>query len=372
MNSPPSITFREPGVAATRDAPAGRTRAGEAGTPLSREAVPGRRAPGADGRYVPAVSTASGEGAPLASARLMRWLSLRAYGLVTSALFGAETPPRQMRDRFERFARVSRHALQRRFPGLVFEDHRAGDLLVESVRAVEAPRRVVLHLHGGGFFMGSPASYRNRAMRLSYRLGAEVFVPAYRLAPEHPYPAALDDALAAFRLVRRARAGSPLFVSGDSAGGGLALSLLLVLRDLGEPTAAGAILLSPWTDLTASGHSVDANEGRDLWFSRRHLEIWAGYYAGSADPRSPYVSAAFGDPSGLPALLLLAAEDELLLDDARRVHEAALHAGGDSRLLVGARMQHDWPLTLPWLAESKHAWREMQRFVEERTHAREE
>jgi monoterpene epsilon-lactone hydrolase len=286
---------------------------------------------------------------------------------VTSALFGAATPPRKMRDRFERFASVSRRTLQRKFPGLVFEDHRAGALAVESVRAIAAPKRAVLHLHGGGFFMGSPASYRSRAMRLSYRLDAEVFVPAYRLAPEHPYPAALDDALGAFRLVRQARPGSRLFVSGDSAGGGLALSLLIKLRDLGEPTASGAILLSPWSDLTASGLSVDANEGKDLWFTRRHLEVWAGYYAGTADRRSPYVSAVFGDLTGLPSILLLAAEDELLLDDARRIYEAALRVGGDSRLLVGAGMQHDWPLTLPWLAESKHAWREMRRFVEERS-----
>lgn len=299
-------------------------------------------------------------------------MSLRAYGLVTSTLFGATTPHRKMRARFERFAAVSRRTLQRRFPRLAFEDLRAGDVAVEAVRAVESPRRAIVHLHGGGYFWGSPASYRNRAMRLSFRLEAEVFVPDYRLAPEHPYPAALDDALAAFRCVREARPRSPIFVTGDSAGGGLALALLMRLRDLGEPTAAGAIVLSPWADLTASGESVETNRGKDLWFSRRHLEVWAGYYVGGADPASPYVSAVFGDLAGLPPLLLLAGEDELLLDDARRVHESAIRAGGDSRLLVGAGMQHDWPLTLPWLEESKHAWREMRRFVEERTAARQE
>ncbi len=309
----------------------------------------------------------AGHGPGRASSRFRRWASLRAYGLVASTLFGATTPPRRMRARFERFASASRRALQRRFPKLVFEDHRADDLVVESVRAVEPARRVVLHLHGGGFFMGSPASYRNRAMRLSFRLDAEVFVPEYRLAPEHPYPAALDDALAAFRCVGGARPGSPLFITGDSAGGGLALSLLIRLRDLGLPMPTGAILLSPWTDLAVSGHSVDANHGRDLWFTRRHLEVWARHYLGSADARSPYVSAVFGDLSGLPPLLLLAGEDELLLDDARRVHDAAIRAGGDSELLVGAGMQHDWPLTLPWLDESKHAWGTMRRFVEERS-----
>lgn len=298
------------------------------------------------------------------SFRLERWLSLRAYGLVTSALFGATTPPHKMRARFDRFARVSRGALQNKFPKLMFEDHRAGDLVMEAVRAVESPERVILHLHGGGFFMGSAASYRDRAMRLSFRLGAEVFVLEYRLAPEHPYPAALDDALAGFRSVRQLRPGAPLIITGDSAGGGLALSLLIRLRDLGLPTATGAILLSPWTDLTASGHSVEANRGKDLWFSRRHLELWARYYVGNADARSPYLSAVFGDLADLPPLLLLAGEDELLLDDARRIHELATRAGSDSQLLVGPRMQHDWPLTLPWLQESKDAWRAMRRFVD--------
>lgn len=302
----------------------------------------------------------------MSSSRWIRWLSLRGYGIVTSSLFGATTPPLKMRARFERFARVSREALQRKFPKLVFEDHRVDGLDVEAIRAVESPKRVVLNLHGGAFFMGSPASYRNRAMRLSFRLDAEVFVPSYRLAPEHPYPAALDDALAAFRHVRELRPGAPLVLTGDSAGGGLCLSLLIRLRELGTPMPNGAILLSPWTDLTTSGRSVDANHGKDLWFSRKHLEAWARYYVGNADNRSPYVSPVFGDLSGLPPLLLLAGEDELLLDDARRVHESATRAGTASRMLVGEGMQHDWPLTLPWLDESRQAWRAMRGFADER------
>jgi acetyl esterase/lipase len=161
-----------------------------------------------------------------------RWLSLRAFGLVTSALFGATTPPLAMRARFERLSSNPRSRLQRKFPSLVFGDHSADGLAIESVRAVKSPTRVIFYLHGGAFFMGSPASYRNRAMRLSYRFNAEVFVPAYRLAPEHPYPAALDDALAAWRFVSNLRKDVSIFIAGDSAGGGLSLSLLVKLRDL--------------------------------------------------------------------------------------------------------------------------------------------
>ena len=253
----------------------------------------------------------------------------------------------------------------RKHPKLTFEDHHAGPLWLESARAVDEPRCVILHLHGGGFIFGSPASYRNRAMRLSYRCKAEVFVPDYRRAPEHPFPAALDDALASYQYVRARRPHAALLVTGDSAGGGLVLSLLVRLRDMGANMLRGAILLSPWTDLSISGASVDSNRGRDRWFTRAHLVRWARYYAAETDPRDPLMSPAFADLSTLPPLLLLVGEDEVLLDDAVRVRDAAVGAGTDARLLIGTRMQHDWPLTLPWLDESRRAWKVMAAFVDE-------
>lgn len=294
-----------------------------------------------------------------------RWVSLRAYGLITSTLFGATTSPLRMRARFERFGQVSRQQLQRKYPGLRFQDHTAGELAIESVCAVETPSCVVLYLHGGAFFMGSPASYRNRAMRLSYRCQAEVFVPAYRLAPEHPFPAALDDAFAALQLLQTLRKGAPLFLAGDSAGGGLSLSLLVRLRDLGLTMPSGAVLLSPWTDLTVCGASVESNRGKDLWFTRKHLQLWARYYLGGADGHLPYVSPVFAEFSGLPPLLLLAGENELLLDDAVRVGNAAREKRIAATVHIGAGMQHDWPLTLPWLDESRLAWSAIQAFIGE-------
>ena len=293
-----------------------------------------------------------------------RWLSLRGYGWFASALFRAATPPARMRRRFEYFGAVSRAAMQSKHPELAFGDHTLGRLNVESVRAVQAPRCAILHLHGGAFIMGSPASYRNRAMRLSYRCNAEVFVPDYRLAPEHPYPAALDDALVAFQYVRALRPRAPLLVSGDSAGGGLALSLMLRLRELGARLPAGAVLLSPWTDLSACGASIETNRLKDLWLTNRHLRNWARAYAANEDLRSPLVSPVFADLSGLPPLLLLAGEDEILLDDALRVAAAAARTGTTSaQVHVGKGMQHDWPLALPWLDESRLAWQVVSRFV---------
>lgn len=296
-----------------------------------------------------------------------RWLSLHAYGCFTSTFFRAHTEPSVMRARFERFAGTSRAALQRKHRGLVFEDHPVGELAIEAVRAVSEPSCAVIHLHGGAFVFGSIATYRNRAMRFSYRLNAEVFVPAYRLAPEHAFPCALEDALAAYRYVRALRPGTPIFVTGDSAGGGLALSLLVRLRESSEAQPEGAILLSPWTDLAAMGASVDGNAARDRWLSRAHLEQWARYYAGAVDLRTPLLSPLYAELGGLCPVLALAGEHEVLLDDAARVVERAKRAGTDARLLIGPGMQHDWPLTLPWLDESKAAWRAMAAFVAEQS-----
>ncbi len=292
---------------------------------------------------------------------LVRWLSLRGYGLVTSALFRATTPPEIMRRRFERWGATSRATMRRRHPSLVFGDHSVGPLAIESVCAVERPTCAVLYLHGGAFVMGSPSCYRSRTARLSHRCDAEVFVPDYRLAPEHPFPAALDDALAAWQFLESHRPETALFVAGDSAGGGLALSLSIWLRDLGRPLPAGAVLMSPWTDLSRAPNGAPR---RDLWLSRQHLERWARYYVGGADATAPLVSPALADLSRLPPLLVLAGEDELLADGAARLVERAREAGTEATLLLGEGMQHDWLLTLPWLDESRRAWTVVADFVE--------
>ncbi len=294
------------------------------------------------------------------------WLSLRAYGAVTSTLFRASTPPLAMRRRFERFGRTARAVLQRRHPGLVFGDHSVGRLPIESVCAVPDPRTAVLYLHGGAFVMGSAASYRSRASRVSYRCRAEVFVPEYRLAPEHPFPGALEDAVEAWRYLVSLQPEGPVLVAGDSAGGGLALSLVVMLRALGERLPDGAVLLSPWLDLSDSGGQ---GPPRDLWFTPAHLQRWSRHYLGRADARNPLVSPAYADPSGLCPLLVLAGEDELLLGDACRFVDRARAAGTDARLHVGTGMQHDWPLTLPWLDESRRAWAAIAAFVDERSAA---
>jgi acetyl esterase/lipase len=174
---------------------------------------------------------------------------------------------------------------------------------------------VLLYLHGGAFVMGSPSSYRSRAVRLSYRCNAEVLVPDYRLAPEHPFPAALEDALAAWRAAGPIASGRPLLVGGDSAGGGLALSLMVLLRELGEASPRGAVLLSPSANQTRGAVS---GRHRDLWLDADRLRQWRRHYLGTADPRDPRVSPALADLSGLPPMLVLVGEDEALAEETYR------------------------------------------------------
>lgn len=305
----------------------------------------------------------SGKANPRWLSAVQRWLAVRAYGLFARSLFGATTPPAVMRARFERFAVRSRESIQRRFPRVRFDEYRLGRLAIETVCAVREPRCVLIHLHGGGFLFGSSASYRDRARCLSFRCEAEVFIPDYRLAPAHPFPAALEDALAAYQYVRALRPKLPVLVSGDSAGGGLALSLLTQLRDAGDPMPDGAVLLSPWTDLSASSASLDRNRRVDVWLSRAHLETWGRHYAAGVHLRDPRMSPVFADLHGLPPLLILAGEHEVLLDDALRVADRARRAGTPVDLHVGPGMQHDWPLTLPWLDESRRAWAAIRHFV---------
>lgn len=293
---------------------------------------------------------------PLRSPAWKRWLSVQIYGLVTRNLFPARTSPLRMRARFERFANTPRERLKNKYPNLAFSDHVFGDRKMESVQAIEAPTCVLMHLHGGGYFMGAPASYRSRTMRLSYRCEAEVFSPDYRLAPEHPAPAALEDAIDAWCELKRLRPQQPMLVSGDSAGGGLAIALMVALREQGLPLPDGAVLFSPWTDLSTSGASIEQNAGRDVWLSRAHCEAWAEHYVGNLDPRDPRVSPVYASLKGLPPMLLLVGDQEVLFDDARRIHDNAAAAGVTSVLHVGENMQHDWPLTLPWLEESREAW----------------
>ncbi|WP_405944425.1 alpha/beta hydrolase [Streptomyces sp. NBC_00932] len=193
--------------------------------------------------------------------------------------------------------------------------------------AAEPTGRTVLYFHGGAYAIGSAAASVGLASEIARRTAADTFSVDYRLAPEHPFPAAVDDALAAYRalLDRGVPAGS-VAVTGESAGGGLALALLLAIRDAGLPQPTSATVLSPWTDLTQSGSTMTTRADEDPALTRRALETRAADYLAGADPRTPLASPLHADLRGLPPLLIQAGGREILLDDALRLAVRAARA----------------------------------------------
>ena len=233
------------------------------------------------------------------------------------------------------------------------------DVLVSEVTADGVPAhwlaapgtdagRVLLFLHGGGFELGSLRSDGELAARLGRAAGMRVLLIEYRLAPEHPFPAAIDDVLAAWRWLRAEQdldAGS-LAVAGDSAGGGLATALLVALRDAGEPLPAAAVLMSPTVDLTSSGASMTERVDQDPFSTPAMLRGFAADYLAGADPETPLASPLFASLAGLPPLLIQAGTADLLLSDSERLAAAASRAGVDVTLEIGEGLPHAYPIML--------------------------
>ncbi|HZZ12765.1 MAG TPA: alpha/beta hydrolase [Paraburkholderia sp.] len=225
---------------------------------------------------------------------------------------------------------------------------------LDAATAANAP--TVLYFHGGGYYFCSPHTHRSIVFGLATRANAPVFSLDYRLAPEHPFPAALDDAAAAYRrVIADGTPAGSIVIAGDSAGGGLALATLVALREAGDPMPAGCLLFSPWTDLAATGATIRSNDGVDPMFSGAAIALAAKLYLGDTTATHPYASPVYADLHGLPPLYILAGSTEVLLDDARRVAENARAAGVACELEVWEKMPHVWPLFAPFIPEANRA-----------------
>jgi acetyl esterase/lipase len=238
----------------------------------------------------------------------------------------------------------------------------------EWIRPAAGAQRTVLYFHGGGYIFGSPRTHRALTSRLALSAGANLFAPAYRLAPEHKCPAAIEDALAAYDwLLAEGAAPSNIVIAGDSAGGGLALATLLALKERGAPAPAGAVLFSPWTDLTGGGDTMTANAGSDAMFQRETIMGGAALYRGGLDAKDPRISPLYGDLHGLPPLLVFASTSELLYSDAARLVEKAKEAGVPVRFEPREGLVHVWPLFHPLMPEAREAIDIAADFIRERT-----
>ncbi|CAE6697016.1 Acetyl esterase [Paraburkholderia domus] len=220
---------------------------------------------------------------------------------------------------------------------------------------------IVLYCHGGGYYFCSPRTHRSIVFGLATRANAPIFSVDYRLAPEHRFPAALDDATAAYRqLVADGTAPESIVIAGDSAGGGLALATLIALRDAGDPLPAGCLLFSPWTDLA----TIRTNDGLDPMFSGPAIGPAARLYLGETPATHPYASPLYADLQGLPPLFIMAGSTEVLLDDSQRVADKARAAGVDCEFEVWKKMPHVWPLFSPFIPEANRALDRAAAFVQ--------
>jgi acetyl esterase/lipase len=227
-----------------------------------------------------------------------------------------------------------------------------------------APDRVILYLHGGGYYGGSLTTHQGLASRLSKGAGAPVLLADYRLAPEHPFPAAVEDATKSYRwLLHRGFSPERIAVAGDSAGGGLAVAAMLELKASGEALPAAAVCLSPWFDLAMTGESIEtkASVDRILRPSDMPFVVWC--YLRSVDPRTPTASPLYGDLSGLPPLLIQVGTDEILLDDSRHFAERARQATVSVRLDIWEGMIHVWHAYARFVPEAREAIAQIGEFL---------
>jgi acetyl esterase/lipase len=223
-----------------------------------------------------------------------------------------------------------------------------------------------LYLHGGAYVSGSLKSHRTLASHIAKVSQVRVLLLDYRLAPEHPFPAALDDALAAFVWIQRELGVQPnrIVIAGDSAGGGLSLATVLRLRDIGHPLPRALVALSPWTDLTFSGESFERLRHKDPFFpTAERLQQAALAYAEQTPLNHPYISPRLADLRGLPDIYIQVGSDEALLSDSVDLANAAINAGVAVRIEEWPGMWHVWQAFCGWMPESRDALNRIGRYI---------
>ena len=235
-------------------------------------------------------------------------------------------------------------------------------LEIDGMAAVRAcplgsdPERAVLYLHGGGYCVGSWGSHKGPITHLAVAANAEVYAPNYRLAPEHPHPAALDDALAAYRwLLDKGTSPERIALVGDSAGGGLTLATATAIRDAHRPAPSAIVLISPWVDLRSDTPSMSKNVHLDPMLRPSWTRACASMYLAGRDPNDPHCSPLFASHKGLPPILIQTGSDEIIVDDSIRLDARCREAGVDVTLQVFDGLWHDFQTHAGILEEADEA-----------------
>ena len=256
-----------------------------------------------------------------------------------------------------------------RATGVEVEQTQIAGVDVDWLRPKNARKDTVfLYLHGGAYVMGSPRTHRQLVSHTVRAAGVVAVLPDYRLAPEHPFPAAIDDAVAVYRgLLESGFKPEDIIISGDSAGGGLSVATLLQLRHAGLPMPAAAVLLSPFLDVTGSGESATTRADRDPWFNIADLHVVAGYYCpDESDWQNPLVSPVFANVAGLPPMLIHVGDDEILLSDSTRLAAKLEAEGIEVELEVWPHMWHVFQMFIRKMPESGAAVRKIAQYIDRR------
>jgi acetyl esterase/lipase len=245
----------------------------------------------------------------------------------------------------------------------------AGGVTAEWVAAEGASdSRVVLYFHGGGYIIGSPRTHRAMLAHLSRDSGARVLALDYRLAPEHPFPAPVEDAVSSYRwLLSEGFDPDRIALAGDSAGGGLTVAALVQIRYLGIAMAAAGVCISPWVDMEGLGESMETRAEADPMVGKESLMVSAKTYLGGADPRAPLAAPLYADLRGLPPILIQVGDAEVLLDDSTRLTGVAREAGVEVQMDVWDDMIHVWHVFAPILPEGKKAISQAGEFIKKHT-----
>jgi monoterpene epsilon-lactone hydrolase len=234
-----------------------------------------------------------------------------------------------------------------------------------------AQDRVILFLHGGGYILGSTATHRHMVSELGKLARCRTLAPDYRLAPEQPFPAAIDDCFAAYRfLLEEGLRADNIAIAGDSAGGGLTMATMLRIKEAGLPQPACALCVSPWVDLAMAGDSITDKAAADPFVEEEDLRMMAHLYLGTNDPRQPMASPLYADLEGLPPLLFQVGSDEVLLDDAVRLSRAAGAADVRIQLQIWPGMIHVWHLFYQELPQGRAALQSGADFIKQAMDAR--
>jgi monoterpene epsilon-lactone hydrolase len=224
--------------------------------------------------------------------------------------------------------------------------------------------KLLLYWHGGAYVMGSCASHRPCVSHIAREAGIRALVPEYRLAPEYPFPAAVEDSVRLYRaLLEQGYEAKNIAIAGDSAGGGLCVAMLLSLRDQGVELPAAAGLLSPWLDLSGQGESMTTRVGQDPWFNPEDLPHVTAYYCSDSELTDPLVSPVFAQAAGLPPTLIQVGDDELLLSDSERLAENMRASGGAIEIDVWPGMWHVWQMFIGLMPESRDAVVKLGNFI---------